>query len=334
LWSFTEGESWGITRNPWNPDRTSGGSSGGSAAAVAAGMTAGAIGGDGGGSIRTPAGCCGVVGLKPQRGRVSLAPQGETWYGLVVVGPIARTVLDTALLLDVIADPPGASRHTFTDAARHTPPPLRVGFSLRPPPGTRGKPDADVRSAVSETVDVLRTLGHTVREHDPDLPYATTLDFSARYLRGTHDELRVVPHPERLERRTRTMARLGGLFPPWVMRRLGEHAAALTSRINRVFDTADVLLMPTMTAPPFEAGRWRGRGALRTLRGIAAWTPYSAVWNVTGHPAIAIPAGFTADGLPLSVQLVGRPGDEATIISVAAQLEGERPWSQLRPIVS
>jgi amidase len=334
LWPFTEGESWGATRNPWNPDRTPGGSSGGSAAAVAAGMAAGAVGGDGGGSIRTPAGCCGVVGLKPQRDRVSLAPLADAWHGLVVVGPIARSVLDTALLLDAMAEPSGGVPGRFAAAARHEPEQLRVGVATKPPPGTRGTPDVQVLQAISDTAAALRALAHNTAEQQPDIPSGVALDFLARYLRGTHDEIRVIPHAERLERRTRSMAHLGALFPPPLMRRLAKRTSALTARINEVFDHVDVLLMPTMTSPPFEVGRWTGRGALRTLSGVAPWTPHSAVWNVTGHPAIAIPAGLSTDGLPLSVQLVGRPGDEATIIGLAAQLEAAQPWTHLRPAVS
>jgi amidase len=136
LWPFTESAAWGTTRNPWRLDRTPGGSSGGSAAAVAAGLAAGAVGGDGGGSIRTPAGCCGVVGIKPQRGRVSLSPLEHDWYGLVVLGPIARSVLDAALLLDAMTGPDRAPASAFADAARHAPGRLRVGVWSEPPPGS------------------------------------------------------------------------------------------------------------------------------------------------------------------------------------------------------
>jgi amidase len=140
--------------------------------------------------------------------------------------------------------------------------------------------------------------------------------------------------PRLLERRTREMARLGRLIPRSVMGRILAHAPALTVKANRIFDEVDVLLTPTFTAPAMDVNRFEGRGALRTLLGSGGWVPFSRAWNITGQPAMAIPAGLTRNGLPLSVQLVGRAGDEATLISLAAQLENERPWSQLRPPTS
>ncbi len=331
LWPFTESAAWGVTRNPWRLDRTPGGSSGGSAAAVAAGLAAGAVGGDGGGSIRTPAGCCGVVGIKPQRGRVSLAPLEHDWYGLVVVGPIARSVLDAALLLDAMAAPDRAPDRTFADAARQAPGRLRIGISGKPPPGVRAALSPEMARALTGTAELLRSLGHEVHETAPDLSYEIAIEFLARYLRGTFEEVSSVPYPRLLERRTREMARLGRLIPSSVMDRIQARTPELTARANAVFRQVDVLLTPTFTGPAIEVNRWQGCGALRTILGSGAWVPFSQAWNITGQPAIAIPAGHTTDGLPLSVQLVGRERDEATLISLASQLEAERPWTHLRP---
>lgn len=263
-------------------DRTPGGSSGGSAAAVAAGMAAGAIGGDGGGSIRTPAGCCGLVGIKPQRGRVSLAPLRHDWYGLVVLGPLGRSVLDAALLLDAMVDPDRAPARPFAESARKTPDRLRIGVSPKPPAGVRAKLTAEMTESLTETSELLRSLGHDVRERAPELGYGIALDFLARYLRGTYDEVSTIPPPGLLERRTVEMARLGRLISPSLMRRLQAQAPTLAAKANLVFNEVDVLLMPTFTAPAIGVNRWEGCGALRTILGSGGWVPFSQAWNVTG----------------------------------------------------
>jgi amidase len=298
-WPFTESSAWGITRNPLDPAITPGGSSGGSAAAVAAGMCGAAVGSDGGGSIRIPAACCGIVGLKPTRGAV---PGHEAWDGLSVAGPIGRTVLDTALLGDALA-----GTTAWADAARGAPPaPLRIAWSLR------GAPPARVRAygieiAVRSTAERLRALGHAVEERDPDYgPLGAA--YTPRYLAGVSATARVRPP---VEPRTRTLARLGTAVTPWLpaARRLSDHCAA---RIATLFEAFDVLVLPVIAGPPPRAGRWTGRGALRTLAGVAAaWPPFTFAFNLTGQPAIAIPG---------PVQLVGRHGDEATLVALAAQL--------------
>jgi amidase len=335
IWGFTESATWGVTRNPWSLDRTPGGSSGGSAAAVAAGLVGAAQASDAAGSIRIPAACCGLFGLKPQRGRVSLMPRPEQWHGLAGLGCLTRTVLDTALFLDVAAggtpgdaDAPPPLQGPLTGAALEKPGKLRVAVSTRP--FTAARPGEEVRRAVWETAEVLRSLGHEVRRRDPDYgPVATVL--LPRFLSGIRDDAARMARPERLERRTRGVARLGGLISAGTVARAraaeGRHAA----RINAVFDDNDVLLTPVTARAPVEVGRWEGLGALRTLIGMGAVYPFTGVWNVTGQPAASVPAGFTSDGLPLSVQIVGRPNDEATLISLAAQLEAERPWTDRRP---
>ena len=337
---FTESTTWGATRNPWNTGRTPGGSSGGSAAAVAAGMVGAASASDGAGSIRIPAACCGLFGLKPNRGRVSLAPLAEHWHGLSVAGCVSRAVRDTALFLDVTAGPGpgdastlGAPKRSFRDAAALPPGRLRIAASMRPPRLlTPPIVDDAVRAAVGGAAELLRSLGHGVDERDPSFGSVGNA-FTPVYLHGIHDDVRAVPHPERLESRTRGFGRMGGLIPRRSLRRALEAIPKHARRIGRVFDDHDVLLTPTVGALPVEVGRWEGRGALRTLLGMARVYPFTGVWNYTGQPAAAVPVGFTPDGLPLSVQLVGRPGDEATLLSLAAQIEAERPWAGRTPPV-
>jgi amidase len=334
IWPFTEGASFGVTRNPWSLDHTPGGSSGGSAAAVAGGLVGGALGSDGAGSIRIPCSCCGVLGVKPQRDRISIAPHHDAlagWHGLSVYGPIAPTVRDAALFLDATAAEVPAE--PFAAAASRPPPKLRVALSFKLPPGVTAllvRLDPEVRQATEEFAELLRSLGHEVAERDPD--YGTVANHVlVRYLRGIHDDAARMARPERLERRTRGMARLGGLIPDSLLAREraaeGRHAA----RIGALFAEHDVLLTPVLTTTPVEVGRWEGRDALWTLVNSAAFVAYTPPWNATGQPAAALPAGVSSGGLPIGVQLVGRPYDEATLLSLAAQIEAERPWTERLP---
>jgi amidase len=338
MWPFTETATFGATRNPWDLQRAPGGSSGGSAAAVAAGLVGAALGSDGAGSIRIPAAWCGLFGLKPQRGRVSMAPHARGWHGLSVKGVLARTVADTALFhdvasgaIDVDADRAPAPEVAFATAATTAPGPLRIAYSSAVPPGAIVKLDADARKAFDETVELLRSLGHQLTQRDPDYGAGAIPALTVRYLRGIHDGAAELAHPERLERRTRAMARMGGLIPPALLERSLAAEPQFARRLNGVLEDHDVLLTPATAAPPPRIGQLQGRGALWTLNTVAGWVPYNGVWNVTGQPAASVPAGFGADGLPRAVQLVGRANDEATLLSLAGQLEAERPWAQLRP---
>jgi amidase len=338
IWPFTESATFGATRNPWDTQRAPGGSSGGSAAAVAAGLVGAALGSDGAGSIRIPAAWCGLFGLKPQRGRISLAPRPRAWHGLSVDGLLARRVADTALFHDVAsgaveidedrAPPPAVP---FGQSAATPPGRLRIAFSTRMPPGTIAKLEEDVARAVSETVELLRSLGHDVSERDPDYGLGGIPEVLTRYLRGIHDDARTLPHPERLERRTRGMARLGGLIPPALLERSLANEGEFTRRLNTVLEDHDVLITPATASPPPRIGQFEGRGAVWTLNAIAGMVPFNGVWNVTGQPAASVPAGFGSDGLPRAVQIVGRPNDEATLLSLAGQIEAERRWADQRP---
>jgi len=338
LWPFTETATFGATRNPWDRQRAPGGSSGGSAAAVAAGLVGAALGSDGAGSIRIPAAWCGLFGLKPQRGRVSMAPRGRPWYGLSVNGVLTRRVLDTALFHDVASgaidsdsDSAPAPPAPFVQLAGTPPRPLKIAFSRRVPFGVISRLDADAGRALDEIVALLRSLGHELTEHDPDYGIDGIQAVLVRYLRGAFDDAHALPHPERLERRTRGIARLGGLIPPAVVQRGLAGEAEFSRRLNGVLADHEVLLTPATATPPPRIGQLQGRGAIWTLNAVAGMVPYNGVWNVTGQPAAAIPAGFGADGLPRAVQMVGRPNDEATLLSLAAQIEAERPWAQQRP---
>jgi amidase len=318
---------------------TTGGSSGGSGAAVAAGLAAAGLASDGGGSIRIPAACCGLFGLKPQRGRVSLMPYAEHWHGLSVFGSVTRTVADTALWLDVVAgraegdaEAARAPETSFAEAATRPPGKLRiaVSFAMGPPP-VKIKPD--VRQAVEQTAELLRSLGHTVERKDPRYGFVQPV-FIPRWLHGIHEDADALPHPERLERRIKQLAAAGRLIGRGGAARSRAAEPGYTARLAEVFRDYDVLLTPTMPSPPWPLLRFEGRGVVRTTLGAADIVPFTTPWNVTGQPAASLPAGFTDNGLPLAVQLVGRPHDETTLLSLAGQLESERPWAEKRPAVA
>jgi len=326
IFPFTESLAFGATRNPWSLDHTPGGSSGGTGAAVAAGMVGVGLGSDGGGSVRIPSAFCGLFGIKPQRDRISLGPKREVWHGLSVFGPLARRVADAALFLEV-----AAGGGDFATAAAREPGRLRIAVSTKVPPGALARLGGEQREAVESTAELLRSLGHDVVEREIDYGPAAWQTLLARYLRGIHDDARGVDRPDRLEPRTRAMARLGALVPADLLAKARAAEPSIAARINAIFDDADVVLTPGPAGPPFRVGQFHGRGALWTLTAIAARVPYYGIFNVTGQPAASVPAGFDAAGLPLAVQLVGRPDDEATLLSLAAQMEQARPWADRRP---
>jgi amidase len=337
IYGFTESPTWGDTRNPWDHSRTCGGSSGGSGAATAAGLCGIAHATDGAGSIRYPAAFCGLFGLKPQRNRVSLTPDREHWHGLSVSGCVSRTVMDTALYLDVMSgaapgdfDSPPPLERPLVEAVATPPGKLRIAFTTKtilPIPK-----DDEVVAALEETVELLRSLGHEVSEGSPRYGRLTT-DFYPLYFRGIRDEALSLPHPDRLSDQTKGFVRIGRLFSDRRLRRIRERQPAAAARIQELFREFDLLITPATAQLPVEIGRWRGKGALRTINGMSNVYPYGAAWNYTGQPAATVPAGFTDGGLPRSVMIVARPNDEATLISLAAQLEAERPWGDRRPPV-
>lgn len=326
-WPFTETDAYGVTRNPWNTAHTPGGSSGGTGAAIAAGMVPAALGSDGGGSIRIPAACCGLVGIKPQRGRVPIAPKTDAWFGLSVFGPLARSVADAALFLDVIADRT-PSEAPFTDAVGADPGKLRVAWSVKSPLPVPVA--ADQKRAVEQIVAVLGGLGHTTQEADP--AYGPTIfSFIARYLRGIAKDANAVENPQKLESRTKGMVRMAKPITDRMLERAMAAEPNLTARLGRIFTDHDILVTPVLAQQPLPVGKFAGRGALWVFNGCARFTPFPAPWNVTGQPCVSVPAGFDGDGLPLGVQIIGPPNSEALLISIAAQIEAQRPWADRRP---
>jgi amidase len=334
IFPFTESLTFGATRNPWNTALTPGGSSGGSGAAVAAGLAPLALGSDGGGSIRIPSGWCGLFGLKPQRGRVSLAPHEDAWCGLSVNGPMARTVQDAALFLDVTTTMPGPDGG-FVGAAAREPGRLRIALSTKVPPPLVVNVGKEQRAAVDEAGALLRELGHDVVVRDPDYPPAAIYaNFLPRYFRGIYDDVRKLPHQDRLEKRTRNMARLGSLLSDRRMATVRAGESAVAERIQSIFDDVDVVITPGNATGPSRVGAYQRRGGISSLLLVSQRVPFFEIWNLTGQPAAAVPWGLDSDGVPVSVQLVGRPCDEATLLALSAQIEATRPWADRRPPVS
>jgi amidase len=335
---YTESQTFGVTRNPWDPGRTTGGSSGGSAAAVAAGMAALAHASDGAGSIRYPAAHCRLFGLKPQRDRIAINPQGH-WLGMSVNGCVSRTVADTALFLDAVTagpswspNAPKAPERSFGEAASSSPGRLRIAVTLKPPRAVLpAKIGEESRRAVEETAELLGSLGHEVSWRDPDWGSIGN-QIPARYLGGIAEDIATAPHPERLEPMTKGYGRLARVVAPgWAVRRSVRLEQADRDRINAIFDDHDVLLTPMTAGPPFEHGRFSTLGALRCLLGESRFYPFAVPWNHTGQPAASVPAGLTPSGLPIAIQIVAPPAGEGTLLSLAAQLESERPWADEQP---
>jgi len=332
---YTESVDRGVTRNPWDPSRSPGGSSGGTAVAVATGMVPVGIGGDGGGSIRIPSACCGLFGLKPQRGRVSTAPTPHLWWALGTAGPLARSVLDSAVVYDVIRGNVETDLYragesgSFVEAATREPGRLRIGWSAKSPAlGVR--PDPLHVQALHDTADLLARLGHDVVEIDPHYP-DPTLAFVPQFFAGVRTESDAVEHYERLERRTRQTYRMGTWVRPGVIEWALRQTEKISVKANRVFEQCDVLMTPTIAHRPPPVGILDGVGTIRSsLRSMPA-IAYVALWNVAGNPAASVPCGLGPDKLPLAVQLVGRTDDEPTLLSLSAQLEAARPWPTLAP---
>ena len=324
LWPFTESEAFGITRNPWSLDHTPGGSSGGSAAAVAAAMVPIALAADGGGSIRMPASNCGLVGLKPGHGVVPFPPAGvSTWSRMSEFGPLATTVADLALALDVLAG---------GDAYRAVAPPerpLRVGVSAKP--GAAGvKVDRRVRAAMDATAEALAGAGHRVETVDPPWRNGDAAPFLRRVFYGCAEDADRLPAGA-LERRTLAEARLGRMLRRVRPAPSGPPGRVL-ARYRAWFEDHDLLLSPTLAQPPLRVGAYQGKGLPRTLLGLTAYMPFTPPMNLVGFPAASVPAGTSADGLPLGVQLAAAPGGEALLLSVARQLETLRPWPRHAPL--
>jgi amidase len=342
----TEPDRFGPARNPWDPSRTTGGSSGGSAAAVAAGMVPIAHANDGGGSIRIPASCCGLVGLKATRGRVSLAPLGEFVGGIAIEGVVSHTVLDTAVALDVLAgyepgDPYWAPDPSapFADAVDRSPGMLRVAFSAEAPNGV--PVDEDCVTATRATAELLESLGHTVFEA-PTLSDEGYIDnFIKIWVAGVAGNVRLMAEQlgrpielSELEPLTAQMVEMAESITGADYLVALEYLRSLSRRVVSMWSEIDVLLTPTLAKLPIEIGALRpkeGEPPIQMLNNAAEWVPFTPIWNVTGQPAVSLPLHQSETGLPVGVQLVGAPAAEELLISLSAQLEEARPWADRRP---
>ncbi|MES1246170.1 MAG: amidase [Actinomycetota bacterium] len=332
--AHTESELNGDTRNPWDATRTPGGSSGGAAAAVAAGLLPLAHASDGGGSIRVPASCCGLVGIKPSRGRVSPAPYASGSLGFGTQGPLARTVRDAAALLDVMRGyEPGdfyvapVPPSPYLDVCDEPVGELRIAVTTTPP--TTVPVDPECVAALEATAALLSDLGHEVVEATP--PWSadeTILDFIRVWQVGPATA--GVSDLSLLEPINRALAEQARATPS------PEYAASvmtlqtLTRTILAFWDEVDVVVTPTLALPPTPIG-WTfeetGGDPIAAFMRQTLWTPFTPLVNVTGQPATSLPLATSADGLPIGVQFIGRPFDEATLIRLAAQLEDARPWA-------
>jgi amidase len=338
-WPFTSGPGFGHTRNPWSRRHTPGGSSGGSAAAVAAGLVAAAIGSDGAGSVRIPAAWTHLVGIKPQRGRISTWPLREAFNGITVNGVLARTVADAALVLDA------ASGNVAGDL--HKPPPVRVSDHVGIAPGslrialsTRfpftafpARLHPEIGAALELVGDQLRLLGHTVMPGNPDYGLRLSWNFLSRSTSGLLDWAERLGDGVELDRRTLSNIRMGRLLSQSVLRAARAREAADQRRVGSIFRIVDVVLAPTTAQPPPVAEAFDRLSGLGTDREMIAACPVTWPWNVLGWPSINVPAGFTTEGLPIGVQLMGPANSEPMLISLAAELEALGGWASKQPAV-
>jgi len=366
IMGITEPALRGPCRNPWNPAHTPGGSSGGSAAAVAARIVPIAHAGDGGGSIRIPASACGLFGLKPTRGRVTMAPYaGEAWGGFVQEHVMSRSVRDSAALLDLEAAPtpgePYAQPHRerpWRDEVGAPPGKLRVAFTTETL--YAGKSHPDCVAAVEDAARLLTDLGHHVEEARPPFPRAemvrayflTVAAGIGWFVEDTARKAGVRPRPEDFEPSTWLLAMIGWRTPASALIAAQVTMQRAAREVAAFFSTYDVLLTSTMARPPVRVGELLPSRAeqvqMRALRALPlkalldvaldkmgasklAATPNTELFNQTGQPAMSVPLFWNRDGLPIGVQFAARFGDEATLFRLAAQLEEARPWAQKKP---
>ena len=345
----TESVLYGPARNPWNPRHSTGGSSGGSAAAVAAGIVPMAHANDGGGSIRIPASCCGLVGLKPSRARNPLGPMlGDVLSGFIVEHIVSRTVRDTAAMLDCTAGPePGdpymvaPPARPFAEEARTAPGRLRIAFTTAPPGGTRPHPECV--AAVESTARLCESLGHVVEEAAPPVDQAQiSQSFLAIWCAGLAMQIEAMAMLTGREVRPELFEGL-----TWALYEQGKQISGaqyllalamlqMTGRgVGRFHETYDCWLTPTLGAPPIALGTidLEQRDMAAAFAPIIDYVPFTPLQNATGQPAISLPLHWTADGLPVGVMFSAKLGDEATLLRLAAQLEQARPWKDRRPAI-
>lgn len=344
-----EPAAFGPARNPWDIERSTGGSSGGSAAAVAAGLVPVAHANDGGGSIRIPAACCGVFGLKPTRGRIPLGPDyGDLYGGLVCEHVVTRSVRDSAALLDATAGPMPGDPYAapppvrpFLQEVGAPPGRLRIAFSVESPTGTPVHPECV--AAVKDAAALCADLGHEVEEAAPAFDgRALGRAFAVLWSAGTAWSLsrwaRVLgrdPGPDAVEPLTRALAERGrGISAVDYLHAVAE-GQRLARDIARFFERYDLWLTPVVGEPPHPLGSFVSppEDPTRGLRRAGLFAPFTYIANMTGQPAMSVPLYWTSDGLPIGVHFLGRFGDEATLLRLAAQLEEARSWAHRRPPV-
>jgi len=343
----TEPHAFGPTRNPWNIAHSSGGSSGGSAAAVASGMVPMAHGNDGGGSIRIPASCCGLFGLKPTRGRNPLGPDiGEAMGGLVMEHALTRSVRDSAALLDATAGPDVGDPYWAPPPARPflqevgaDPGRLRIAFSFETPTGTPVHPDCV--AAVRDAAKLCADLGHHVEEAAPAInAEQITQAFVAVFTAGvamTVDEKALVSGrtltQDQVEPLTWAVHQMasGQSAPSYLLAQTALHR--IGRDVARFMVDYDVWLTPTLAEPPLPLGALEStpENPLAGLMRSASYVPYTPICNITGQPAMSVPLYWNGGNLPIGAHFMARFGDEATLFRLAAQLEGARPWAERRP---
>ncbi|MCO5230657.1 MAG: amidase family protein [Chitinophagales bacterium] len=364
---FTEPKANGITKNPWNPAYSAGGSSGGSAAAIAAGVVPMASAGDGGGSIRIPASACGLFGIKPSRGRISLGPgNGEAWSGLVSSFALSRTVRDSAALLDaLIGAEPGdpfifqAPENSFLSEVSRDPQKLRIAYSTQHPFGQ--SVDADCLDAIQQTVKLLKSLGHEVEEIP--LPYEEALLTKTFFMlmADVAADLDILG-----EMRGREIQKNEVELTTWLLNILGRTYSArdfaysrkqwntISRRFGQIHQTYDLWLCPTLAQAPIKNGAlqssaieefvlkiaikaglvpyFKGTKIIDTIaKRTLGYIPYTPIANMTGQPSMNIPLYWNKDNLPIGVMFTAKMGDEATLFRLAGQLENAQPWKNRRP---
>jgi amidase len=370
LVAFTEPELHGPTRNPWDLDRTPGGSSGGSAAAVASGMVPMASGGDGGGSIRIPASYCGLFGLKPSRGRVPTGPEyGAIWQGAAVEHVITRSVRDSAAMLDAIQGPDAGAPYIIPEPERpyreevdRDPGSLRIGFTKKSPINTGIHPEC--AQAVDSAAKLLEGLGHSETEAEPDIDgIAMIRSYFTMYFGEIEADIRQMAttlgrkaSSSDVESTTWLLNLLGKAYTAGEFVQAIRQWNTFSRQMGAFHEKYDLYLTPTTAYPPVRIGELKpkpaeeaamkvvntlGLGKLVKLSGLAekiaienaAKTPYTPLANLTGLPAMSVPLHWTAEGLPCGVQFIARFADEATLFRLAGQLEKARPWFDRRPAI-
>jgi amidase len=336
-WPFTSGPAFGHTRNPWSSEHTPGGSSGGSAAAVAAGLVAAAIGSDGAGSVRIPAAWTHLVGIKPQRGRISTWPLPEAFNGITVNGVLARTVTDAALVLDAASGNVPGDLHQpppvrVSDFVAQAPGPLKIAMSTKfPYTFFRAKLHPEIRAAMATVAGQLQQLGHTVVAADPDYNLGMSWNFLSRSTSGLLDWVDRLGPNATLDKRTVANTQTGWLLSQNTLRKARIREAKSQRRIGWIFNLVDVVLAPTTAQPPPRVTDFDRRGGLSTDRAMIRACPLTWPWNLLGWPSINVPAGFTYGGLPIGVQLMGPANSEPLLISLAAELEALNGWVMRQP---